>query len=65
MAQSVHSVADGLRPIGSHCIHKLRDRANLEEAARALLKHLGELKRPYLTQVEEKLLSLIEQEFGV
>jgi hypothetical protein len=46
-------------------INRLRDNENLEEAARAVLKHLGELKRPYLTAVEEKLLSVIEQEYGV
>ncbi|NDJ25536.1 hypothetical protein GS682_28650 [Nostoc sp. B(2019)] len=37
----------------------------MEEAARAVLKHLGELKRPYLTAEEENLLGLIEQEYGV
>ncbi|MGF1938778.1 MAG: hypothetical protein RM347_031205 [Nostoc sp. ChiQUE02] len=36
-------------------ISRLRENENLEEAARAVLKHLGELKRPYLTAVEEKL----------
>ncbi|WP_375512235.1 hypothetical protein [uncultured Nostoc sp.] len=46
-------------------INRLRDNENLEEAAHAVLKHLGELKRPYLTEVEEKLLSVIEQEYGV
>ncbi len=46
-------------------IHRLRENENLEQAARAVLKHLGELKRPYLTVVEEKVLSLIEQEYGV
>jgi hypothetical protein len=30
-----------------------------------VVKHLGELKRPYLTDVEEKLLGLIEREYGV
>ncbi|MFL9458901.1 hypothetical protein AB0758_48965 [Tolypothrix bouteillei VB521301_2] len=37
-------------------ISKLRDSGNLEEAALSVLKQLGEIKRPYLTQVEEKLL---------
>ncbi|MCC5669191.1 hypothetical protein LC653_36450 [Nostoc sp. CHAB 5784] len=46
-------------------ISRLRENDNLEEAARAVLKHSGELKRPYLTAVEEKLLSLIEKEYGV
>lgn len=43
-------------------ITRLRENENLEEAARAVLKHLGELKRPYLTEVEEKLLRLLEAE---
>ncbi|WP_375502585.1 hypothetical protein [uncultured Nostoc sp.] len=43
-------------------ITRLRQNENLEEASRAVLKYLGELKRPYLTQVEQKLLSLIELE---
>ncbi|WP_196519984.1 hypothetical protein [Nostoc sp. WHI] len=46
-------------------INRLRNYENLEEAARAVLKHLGELKRPYLTAVEEKLLSVIEKEYGI
>lgn len=46
-------------------IRRLRENENLEEAARTVLKHLGEVKRPYLTDVEEKLLSVIEQEYGV
>ncbi|MBD2509479.1 hypothetical protein H6G91_19640 [Nostoc muscorum FACHB-395] len=46
-------------------ISRLRKNENLEEATCAVLKHLGELKRPYLTVVEEKLLSVIEQEYGV
>jgi hypothetical protein len=46
-------------------LSRLRENENLEEAARAVLKHLGELKRPYLTDVEEKLLSLIEFEYGI
>ncbi|WP_193200068.1 hypothetical protein [Nostoc sp. MG11] len=60
---------DGTKPypivtVGDR-IRRLRERENLEEAARAVLKYLGELKRPYLTTVEEKLLSLIEQEYGM
>jgi hypothetical protein len=46
-------------------ITRLRDHENLEEAARNVLKHLGKLKRPYLTAVEEKLLSLIGKEYGI
>ncbi|MBD2497905.1 hypothetical protein [Nostoc sp. FACHB-280] len=46
-------------------ITRLRESENLEEAAKAVLKYLGEVKRPYLTDVEKKLLSVIEQEYWV
>uniref|UniRef100_A0A0C1R7F4 Uncharacterized protein n=1 Tax=Tolypothrix bouteillei VB521301 TaxID=1479485 RepID=A0A0C1R7F4_9CYAN len=46
-------------------ITKLRNLNNVEDATYAVLKHLGEIKRPYLTSVEEKLLSLLESEYGV
>lgn len=46
----------------SERIHKLRNSANLEKSAEAVLKCLGELNRPYLTEFEEKLLSFIEQQ---
>jgi len=46
-------------------ITKLRNSGKLEEAAVANLKHLGELKRSYLTPLEEKLLGLLEQEYGI
>ncbi|BAT56686.1 hypothetical protein NOS3756_56980 (plasmid) [Nostoc sp. NIES-3756] len=46
-------------------IHKLRDSENLEEAAGAVLKHLGEVKRPYLTAFEEELLSFIEEKASI
>ncbi|MBE8967514.1 hypothetical protein IQ277_14995 [Nostocales cyanobacterium LEGE 12452] len=46
-------------------ISRLRENENLEEAARAMLKYLGELKRPYFTDVEEKLLSVIEREYRI
>ncbi|MEH2004512.1 hypothetical protein [Nostoc sp.] len=46
-------------------ISRLQENENLEDAPSAVLKHLGELKRPYLTVVEEKLLGLIEKEYGV
>ncbi|MDZ8069950.1 MAG: hypothetical protein RMY64_30805 [Nostoc sp. DedQUE08] len=38
---------------------------SLEETVKSLLQLLGKLNRPYLTAVEEKLLSLIEQEYGL
>ncbi|WP_313954544.1 hypothetical protein [Aulosira sp. FACHB-615] len=43
-------------------ITRLREGENLEEAAKAVLKFLGELKRPYLTAVEERLLDVLESE---
>jgi hypothetical protein len=46
-------------------IRRLRENENLEKAARAMLKYLGELKRPYLTAVEEKLLGVIEREYRI
>ena len=46
-------------------ISRLRESENLEEAPSAMLKYLGELKRPYLTAVEEKLLGFIEKEYGI
>lgn len=41
-------------------ITRLRDCENLEEAARAVLKSFGEIKRPYLTAFEEELLSFLD-----
>jgi hypothetical protein len=43
----------------------LRDSGKLEAPAEAVLKCLGELKRPYLTEFEEKLLGFIEQEYEI
>ena len=37
----------------------------LEKAASVLLEHLGKIRSPYLTSLEEQLLKLIEQESGV
>lgn len=46
-------------------ISKLCNSGRLEDAAIGVLKQLGEVKRPYLTLLEEKLLRLLEQEiFG-
>ncbi|WP_392476587.1 hypothetical protein [Nostoc sp. C110] len=39
--------------------------SGLEETVKSLLQSLGKLNRPYLTAVEEKLLSLIEREYGL
>ncbi|MBW4689764.1 MAG: hypothetical protein KME40_32915 [Komarekiella atlantica HA4396-MV6] len=46
-------------------ISRLRNSGKLEASVEAVLKCLEELKRPYLTAVEEKLLSLIEFEYGI
>jgi hypothetical protein len=46
-------------------ITRLRDQGNLEDAALHILEQLGEIKRPYLTLLEEKLLSLLEREYRV
>jgi len=36
----------------------------LEESVQRFLESLGKLKRAYLTQLEEKLLSVLESEYG-
>ncbi|MBN3950108.1 MAG: hypothetical protein HWQ38_28005 [Nostoc sp. NMS7] len=51
-------------------IHSLSDRISrvyfdsLEETVKSLLQSLGKVNRPYLTAVEEKLLTLLESEYG-
>lgn len=37
---------------------------SLEETVKNLLQSLGKMNRPYLTAVEEKLLTLLESEYG-
>jgi hypothetical protein len=37
---------------------------SLEETVKSLLQSLGKLNRPYLTVVEEKLLSVLESEYS-
>ncbi|MEH2039991.1 hypothetical protein [Nostoc sp.] len=37
---------------------------SLEETVKSLLQLLGKVNRPYLTAVEEKLLKLLELEYG-
>ena len=49
----------------SDCISRLRDSGKLEAPVEAVLKCLGELKRPYLSEFEEKLLGFIEQEYEI
>ncbi|MHC5917518.1 MAG: hypothetical protein ACYTXE_42560 [Nostoc sp.] len=38
---------------------------SLEETVKSLLQLLGKVNRAYLTTVEEKLLGLIEREYGI
>ncbi|BDI20463.1 hypothetical protein ANSO36C_62650 (plasmid) [Nostoc cf. commune SO-36] len=38
---------------------------SLEETVKSLLQLLGKLSRPYLTVVEEKLLSVLESEYEI
>ncbi|WP_208340669.1 hypothetical protein [Aetokthonos hydrillicola] len=49
---------------GCDRITRLCTSGRLEDAAISVLKQLGEVKRPYLTPLEEKLLGLVEQEYG-
>ncbi|MGH2413494.1 MAG: hypothetical protein ACRDEA_07350, partial [Microcystaceae cyanobacterium] len=57
-------------PAQKEVMHRLCERlnrfdwANLEQAAQVVLENLGHLNRPYLSSLEEKLLSLIESEGG-
>lgn len=46
-------------------IKRLRERDSLEESVYAFLGFLGKLKRPELTPLEEKLLSVLESEYGI
>jgi hypothetical protein len=46
-----------------HRIVRVYKYSNLEGAADAILKHLGEIKRPYLTTLEEELLRVLENQY--
>jgi hypothetical protein len=46
-------------------IKKLRERDELEESVYVFLSFLGKLKRPELTLLEEKLLAVLEAEYGI
>ncbi|MEH1800086.1 MAG: hypothetical protein V7L13_13145 [Nostoc sp.] len=54
--QQIQSLSDRLALIYSD---------SLEETVKSLLQSLGKLNRPYLTELEEKLLSLLESEVKV
>ncbi|MEH2254611.1 hypothetical protein [Nostoc sp.] len=51
--EQMQLISDGSANTRGDRINRLRDNGNFEEAAYAVLKHLGELKRPYLTKFEE------------
>ncbi|MCC5603797.1 hypothetical protein [Nostoc favosum] len=53
--QQIQSLSDRLARIYSD---------SLEETVKSLLQSLGKLNRPYLTAVEEKLLNVLESEYG-
>jgi hypothetical protein len=57
--QSLSDACGGLRLRISRVYSDL-----LEETVKSLLQLLGKLNRPYLTAVEEKLLTLLESEYG-
>jgi hypothetical protein len=46
-------------------ILRLREKDELEESVYAFLGFLGKLKRPELTLLEEKLLTVLEAEYGI
>ena len=46
-------------------IRQLLDTGDLEESAYSILAKLGTIQRPYLTTLEEKLLALLEKEYGI
>jgi len=46
-------------------LRRLYQVGNLDTAAYWLLNGLGKLSTPYLTQLQEKLLSVLEQEYGL
>ncbi len=48
-----------------HRIIRLRAGGDLEPAAHSILSDLGRKKQPYLTPIEEKLLSVLESEYGL
>ena len=46
-------------------ISRMREKGKIEAPAEAVLKCLGELKRPYLTAFEEELLTFIEEKYSL
>jgi len=59
----MREVCDALRQAAKRLrITRLRENRQIEAPVLSVLRCLGELKRPFLTQFEEKLLSFIQQE---
>jgi hypothetical protein len=46
-------------------LSRLREREDLEDAAVAFLGILGKLQRPYLSELEEEMLTMLEKYYGV
>jgi hypothetical protein len=46
-------------------LQRLTEKDSLEEVAYIFLEFLGKLKRPQLTPLEEKILALLEQKYGI
>lgn len=46
-------------------LSRLREREDLEDTAVAFLGILGRLQRPYLSELEEEMLILLERYYGV
>jgi len=46
-------------------LRRLYNIENLDEVALSLLNTLGKRTKPYLTPVQEKILTLIEHEYGI
>ena len=46
-------------------LRRLYDIKDLDEVALSLLNSLGKRTKPYLTPVQEKVLAVIEQEYGI
>lgn len=55
--QSVRQLCDRIK--------RLREKDNLEDTAYAFLGLLGKLKRPYLSDLEEEMLSVLEKTYGL
>ena len=57
-SKQMQLISDGSANAPGVGINRLQNNGNFEEAAYAVLKHLEDLKRPYLTKFEEEILAL-------